>query len=406
MTTKTESYEKLTNYNDTLFGPQVWKTILKIAQKTGNEVPREFPHYTFPDGSNTTEYKYFPSSVWTSGFFPGSLWALYERIIKYPTQGSGEGTITKDELLKLARLWEEGMKPEQFNTKTHDIGFMIMPSYGRDHQLNGTEESKEVIIQAAESLTTRFSPITKCIRSWDIQRQANREFTNPDKDFLVIVDNLMNLDLLYYASQITGDAKYSDIATTHAKTTLINQFRSDNSSYHLVVYDTQTGDVKGKYTHQGYSDESTWSRGQAWALYGYASCYKFTKDKQFLNAAKKFTDYFLSRLPEDRAVYWDFDAPRPCYWDVSAAMIATSGMLLIQSLDPSANYLPEVIKIINRVTKDAWAGTPEWGTILKHSTVQNHGQAYPGTRVADIGLVYADYYFIETANRLLDMGVV
>lgn len=382
---------------DTLFGHGFGKKIVELAKNAEN-VPEEFPHYTH---MGQTQYKYFPSSTWTSGFFPGSLWALYERIMCHNI-GIADG-VSKEELLDLAKNWQEGIKKEQFNTNTHDIGFLIMPSFGRDHQLHQTETAKEVIVQAADSLMTRYSPITRCIRSWNAQKQSHREWTDPEKDFLVIIDNMMNLDLLYYASQITGDDKYANVATTHAVTTLDNHFRSDNSSYHMVVYDATTGSVKGKYTHQGYSDESTWSRGQAWALYGYASVYKYTKDERFLDAAKQFADYFLSRLPEDKVVYWDFDAPLPTYWDVSAAMIAVSGMLLIDSLAKSSSYTLVSLEILNKVVIDATAGA-EWDTILKHSTVQNFGYALPKTKVADVGLVYADYYFIEISNRLLEMG--
>lgn len=382
---------------DALYGHGFGRKIVELAQKSEG-VPEEFPHYTH---MGEIRYKYFPSSTWTSGFFPGSLWALYERVVRYNCDIDG---ISQQELLDLAKNWQEGIKKEQFNTNTHDIGFLIMPSFGRDHQLHQTEAAKGVIVQAADSLMTRYSPITRCIRSWNAQKQAHREWNDPEKDFLVIIDNMMNLDLLYYASQITGDDKYANVATTHAVTTLENHFRPDNSSYHLIVYDTTTGNVKGKYTHQGYSDDSTWSRGQAWALYGYASAYKYTKEQKFLDAAKRFADYFLSSLPEDKAVYWDFDAPLPTYWDVSAAMIAVSGMLLIDSLDKSFNYTSGALGILNKVVTEATAGT-EWDTILKHSTVQNFEYALPKTKVADVGLVYADYYFIEISNRLLDLGI-
>jgi hypothetical protein len=384
---------------DALFSNGFGEKVVGLARKVEG-VPEEFPHYTH---MGETRYKYFPSSTWTSGFFPGSLWALYERVMRHNCNVA-DG-VSQQELLDLAKVWQEGMTKEQFNTNTHDIGFMIMPSFGRDYQLHQTETAKGVIIQAAESLMTRYSPITRCIRSWDAQKQVHREWTDPEKDFLVIIDNMMNLDLLYYASQVTGNYKYARVASTHAETTLVNHFRPDNSSYHMVVYDSITGTVKGKYTHQGYSDESTWSRGQAWALYGYASVYQYTKDKRFLDAAKRFTDYFLSRLPEDKTVYWDFDAPLPTYWDVSAAMIAVSGMLLIDSLDTSSRYTPDALRILNKVVTEAKAGA-EWDTILNHSTVQNFEYALPKTKVADVGLVYADYYFIEISNRLLEMGYV
>lgn len=394
-----ESFGVPRGVKDALFGREVGKKIVNLARKVEG-TREEFPHYTHVGG---TRYKYFPSSTWTSGFFPGSLWALYERAMRHKC-GIAD-VASQQELWNLAKAWQEGMEKEQFNSNTHDIGFMIMPSFGREHQLHQTESAKGVIMQAAESLMTRYSPITRCIRSWNTQKQVHREWTDPEKDFLVIIDNMMNLDLLYYASQISGNNKYAEVATIHAETTLANHFRPDNSSYHLVVYNPMTGNVKGKYTHQGYSDESTWSRGQAWALYGYATAYKYTKDERFLDAAKRFTDYFLSRLPVDKVVYWDFDAPLPTHWDVSAAMIAVSGMLLIDSLDMSSGYTSVALDILNKVTDEAMAGS-EWDTILKHSTVQNFEYALPKTKVSDVGLVYADYYFIEISNRLLEIGCV
>jgi hypothetical protein len=156
-------------------------------------------------------------------------------------------------------------------------------------------------------------------------------------------------------------------------------------------------------THQGYSDESCWSRGQAWALYGYTVTYKYTKDPKFLEAAKKFTDYFLSRVGEDGVVYWDFDVERPAFWDVSAGMIACSGMLLLQQLDPYSNYLQHISKILTCAINGS---SGKWDTILEHSTVNNNANALPEQRITDIGLVYADYYFIETGNRLLDMTLI
>ncbi|CAM0141037.1 hypothetical protein VKS41_002300 [Umbelopsis sp. WA50703] len=384
-----------------VLSPEIYSTIWKIAAPAldKEDPPTEFPHYTIP---GTDRYEYMPPFRWTSGFFPGSIWALYERQLK--KNGDAESApINKEQLLKAGRHWEAGLIEQQFNTNTHDIGFLIMPAFQRDYELTGNKQSLDIIIQAAKSLTTRYSPKTKAIRSWDQKTSLSYSYTDMDKYFLVIIDNMMNLELLYYAAEKSGNKEFYDIATTHAETTLKNHFRPDNSSYHLVVYDTQNGDVIGKMTHQGYADESTWSRGQAWALYGYAVAYKYTKDPKFLEASKNFTEMFLSKVTDDGTVFWDFDAERPTYWDVSAGMIACSGMLLQQQLDATLNYLPYISKILSR----AIAGSSGKGdTILEHSTVNNNSDAVPGQRIADTGLVYADYYFIETGNRLLDMGLI
>jgi hypothetical protein len=384
-----------------LLSPSIYNTIWKIAAPALDQAapPTGFPHYTTP---GTDKYEYMAPFKWTSGFFPGSIWALYERQLK-KNGDALSAPISKEQLLKAARHWEAGLVEQQFNTNTHDIGFLIMPAFQRDYELTGNKEALDIIIQAAKSLTTRYNPATKAIRSWNQKDSKSYSFTDMDKDFLVIIDNMMNLELLYYASEKSGNKEFYDIATTHAETTLKNHFRPDNSSYHLIVYDTQSGDVKHKLTHQGYADESTWSRGQAWALYGYAVAYKYTKDPKFLEATKKFTEMFLSKVTDEGVVYWDFDVERPTYWDVSAGMIACSGMLLQQQLDPTLNYLPHISKILSCAISGS---TGKGDTILEHSTVNNNADALPGLRIADTGLVYADYYFIETVNRLLDMGLI
>ncbi|OZJ02227.1 hypothetical protein BZG36_04983 [Bifiguratus adelaidae] len=386
---------------DGVLSPKIYSTIWRVAEKALDKEgpPTGFPHYTLP---GTDTYVYWPPFRWTSGFFAGSLWALYERMLK-KNGDAATAPVSQEQLLTAARKWESGLVEQQYNTKTHDIGFLIMPAFQRDYELTGNKEALDIIIQAAKSLTTRYSPKVKAIRSWDQQVSKGYSFTDQDKDYLVIIDNMMNLELLYYAAERTDNKEFSDIATTHAETTLKNHFRPNNSSYHLVVYDTQTGAVKRKMTHQGYADESTWSRGQAWALYGFATTYKYTRDSKFLGAAKKYADYFCSRVAEDGTVYWDFDVERPAYWDVSAAMIACSGMLLLQQLDPTSKYLDQVAKILKRAITGA---SGHGDTILEHSTVNNNRDAPDANRIADTGLVYADYYFIEAGNRLLDMGLL
>lgn len=365
--------------------------ILKVANQE-SAVPTKFPHCT---NHGATEYMYEPATWWTTGFFPGSLWALVERASKR------QMSTSFDDLVKVAKRWEDAVESQKYNINTHDIGFMIMPSFQRDLDVTGNKVSAEVIITAADSLMTRWSDTVQCFRSWNSTRTKEYEYNDKDKYFLVIIDNMMNLDLLYSASLLSGDPKYAEHATKHSETTLKHHIRADDSTYHLIVYDATNGDVMASLTHQGYQHESTWSRGQAWALYGYATVYKYTKDRKFLDAAKRLANYFMTRV-EDGVVYWDFDAPRPCVWDVSAAMIACSGMLLICQLENNLEYLPQVTSILKACVNGAL--TPENGvTILDHSTVNNHEHA--NVRIADTGLVYADYYFLEVGNRLIDMGL-
>ncbi|KAI8068591.1 glycoside hydrolase family 88 protein [Gongronella butleri] len=366
--------------------------VLNVARQAPAK-PNTFPHCT---DVGVHAYEFEPPTWWTSGFFPGSLWAICERASKRDLP------YDKTDLTTLARQWQKGIEEQQYNKETHDIGFLIMPSYQRELDITGNKASADVIVNAAESLLTRWDDTVCAIRSWNKTKTHLYHFDSKDTDYLVIIDNMMNLDLLYSASLITGNSKYADIATKHSETTLQHHFRPDDSTYHLIVYNPVTGTRKIGLTHQGLNNESTWSRGQAWALYGFATVYKYTKDIKFLEAAKKAANYFMSRVGDDGIVYWDFDAPRPCVWDTSAAMIACSGMLLICELEGSMEYLASVTSILRACLKDAM--TPDNACcILDKATVNNH--EFAARRIADTGLVYADYYFLEIGNRLIDMGL-
>lgn len=376
-----------------VLGSEAIEKILKVAEAEPT-VPNTFPHLT---SHGATKYIYEPLQWWTSGFFPGSLWTILERWHKYPQLVS----FSPQRIETVANHWKSKLRGIEFDTTTHDVGFLIMPAYQRHYDLTKDQQSATAIVNGANSLLTRWNEKVGCLRSWDGAKCSNYQFLSKDRDFLVIIDNMMNLDLLYEASIISGDNKYSDIATKHAETTLAKHMREDGSSYHLIVYDPVTGDRKVGLTHQGYDHESTWSRGQAWALYGFATVYKYTNDSKFLEMAKKIADYFVSRL-DDGIVYWDFDAPRPCEWDTSAAMIACSGMLLICQLQNNHEYVDIVTKILHVCVKKALTGD-NGATILDHSTANNY--RFSLNPVADHGLVYADYYFLEVGNRLLDMGL-
>jgi hypothetical protein len=375
------------------YAQRAWKLAGKVLNRY--DPPDLFPHFTFP---GLGYYAWNDSSFWTSGFFPGLVWALYQRSLMTPLS-----VASSEVLLNAARKWQVELAKEQSKTDNHDLGFMIMPSFARDYDLTGNHESLEVVIEAARSLATRFSPVTGAIRSWDGARTQEYHLSNPEVDFVVVIDSMMNLELLYYAALHTGDKSLATIATTHATTTLANHIRPDYSSYHLVSYDAQSGDVRHRLTNQGYAHESTWARGQAWALYGFTSVYRYTRDVVFLDAAIAITQKFLSRVDNsngtDSIVYWDFDAPRPGVWDVSAATCACSGMLLLQELAPErCDYLDHVLSILDTVTRCA---TSKGDSLLERSTANDHVHALH--RQAEHGIVYADYYFIETGNRLLKM---
>ncbi|WP_020599260.1 glycoside hydrolase family 88 protein [Spirosoma panaciterrae] len=317
-----------------------------------------------------------PARDWTSGFFPGELWYLYE----YTGQR---------EWADLARHYTANLESEKMNAGTHDMGFKLYCSYGNGYRLTGDPNDKAVIIQGARTLIKRFKPTAGIIRSWDHHKDV---WQCP-----VIIDNMMNLELLFAATRLTGDSTFYKIAVTHAKTTMKNHYRSDNSSYHVVDYDTLTGKVIKKNTHQGYSDESAWSRGQAWGLYGYTMCYRETKDPQFLKQAEAIARYMLNHphMPADLVPYYDFDAPgipsEPR--DVSAAAIMASALYELSTYVPKGSYRVKADQIIAGLATGYRSPIGQnHGFLLAHSTGSK-------TSEIDVPLVYADYYFLEALLR-------
>ncbi|SEL46518.1 Glycosyl Hydrolase Family 88 [Olivibacter domesticus] len=318
-------------------------------------------------------------SDWTSGFFPGVLWYLYAH--------------TKDSTWEqAARKYTALIQDEQYNGKTHDMGFKIYCSVGNGYRLSSDTNYRKILIQAAKTLSTRFNPTVGCIRSWD---------HNSDKwDFPVIIDNMLNLELLFEATKLTGDSSFYKIAVSHANTTMKNHFRADYSTYHVIDYNPNTGAVRKRNTHQGYQDESTWSRGQAWALYGYTMCYRETGDLRYLNQADRVAKWLFNHpnMPADGVPYWDFNAPEipnePR--DVSAATVIASALYELSTFSKEKElYLQRADKIINSLSQHYLARKGEnKGFILLHST----GSKPSGTEV-DKPLSYADYYFLEALQR-------
>ncbi|VXD13530.1 glycoside hydrolase family 88 protein [Marinoscillum sp. 108] len=329
----------------------------------------EFPR-SYENGSFTTS----SSEWWCSGFYPGTLLYLYEE-----TEDSS--------LLQEANRMLTLLEKEQYNTSTHDLGFMMYCSFGNANRLNPQAAYTNILINSARSLATRFSPVTGCIRSWD----------SKPEDFIVIIDNMMNLELLFWATKATGDSSFYNIAVTHANTTLENHFRSDNSSYHVLNYDS-TGAVKQKKTAQGLHDESAWARGQAWGLYGYTATYRETKDEKYLEQAVKIAGFILSHpnLPEDKIPLWDFDAEKDALRDASAAAIMASALIELDTYAPDKGYLKVAEEILTNLTSDY---TAEPGTNGQFIITHCVGHL-PANSEVDVPLTYADYYFMEALMRL------
>ncbi|GAB3510665.1 glycoside hydrolase family 88 protein [Emticicia fontis] len=334
------------------------------------------PQSTNPDGSPRD----MPTSWWCSGFFGGSLWYIFEQ--------------TKDQKWKeAADKWTMAVEKEQFNTGTHDLGFMLYCPFGNGYRLTKNPKYKEIMLTGAKSLATRFDPKVGVIKSWNNWKG----FKYP-----VIVDNMMNLEFLFWAARESGNKEFYNISVTHADNTLKNHFRPDNSSYHVIAYG-ENGEVLKKGTHQGYADESAWARGQAWALYGYTDMYRETKDKKYLAQAVKIADFYLNNpnLPKDKIPYWDFNAPNIPNEerDASAGAITASALLELSTYVDKAKsktYFDAAETMLESLTGPAYKANLGENNhfILKHSV-----GAKPLKSEIDVPLVYADYYFLEGLLR-------
>ena len=327
---------------------------------------------------------YIPIDDWCSGFFPGSLCYLYQL------------TNDKSWLLQ-SRRFTEALDSIQYLTWHHDVGFMIGSSYLNIYRLNPNKAYKKAIIQTAKSLCTRFRKKAGVIQSWNVDRgwQSKRGWTCP-----VIIDNMMNLELLFEATRLIGDSTYWKVAVSHANKTLENQFRKDGSCYHVVDYDPNNGAVLHRQTAQGYADNSAWARGQAWAVYGYTVCYRYTHDRKYLDQAVKTLNFVMQNpnLPEDLIPYWDFDAPNI----PNEPRDASSAACIASALYEMNNYLPDngYTSLADRIIRSL--SSPEYRAplgkngcfLLMHSV-----GSIPHNNEIDVPLNYADYYFLEALTR-------
>lgn len=338
---------------------------------------KRFLPRTIEDGKR----KQVPIKDWTSGFYPGSLWYLYE--------------LTKEDKWKeRAVRYTEKLDSIQYWEGNHDVGFIIECSYGNALKDNRSKAYEDIIVQTAKSLSTRFKPAAGVIQSWEWSDQWKCP---------VIIDNMMNLELLFHATKISGDSLYYNIAVSHADKTIENHFRKDYSSYHVVDYDTETGEVIQKNTHQGLNDDSAWARGQAWGLYGFTMTYRETKDPKYLEQAKHIANFIKNHpnLPSDQVPYWDYNAPsgEDTPRDVSAAAITASalyelgGYVISEDGKAYRTWADQIMGSLKSPAYLAEVGTNE-NFILKHSV----GSIPHGVEI-DVPLNYADYYFLEALIR-------
>ncbi len=321
---------------------------------------------------------------WTSGFYPGTMWYLYE------ASGDEQARAIAEEMTSRAMV-------RQFATNDHDVGFQINCSAGNGYRLTGNEEYRNAMIKASESLSTRFNPTVGCTRSWD-----NKKWSFP-----VIIDNMMNMELLCEGSILSSDQKYFDVAVAHTNTTKKALYRFNNSSYHLVDFNPETGEIIEQTTHQGYDENSAWARGQAWGLYGYTMMYRFSGNPEYLDHAVAIADYMISHrnMPKDMIPYWDYDDPAipNASRDASAAAVMASALLELSSyLTPEVGrkYFKVAEKQVLALCQAPYlsATGENFGFILTNS-VGFMAKQYE----IDAPLTYADYYFIEALIRLKRM---
>ena len=350
---------------------------LKLIPADSINIPRGIAH-------GKKDWKFVDFKDWCSGFWPGILWYAYEgtRDVKFKMQAD-----------KFSRELTPLSMMKAFD---HDLGFQIFNSFGNGYRLTKNPEYKKIILASADTLATLFNPRVGTILSWP------RPVPNMDwPQHNTIIDNMINLEMLFWASKNGGRKKLYDIAVSHAKTTMKNHFRSDYTSYHTVVYNKETGLKIKAVTHQGYADNSMWARGQSWAIYGYTMCYRETKDPVFLDFAQKVTDVYLKELPADLIPYWDFNdpaipnAPR----DASAAAVVASALLELSTFTTDKTkakiYRKKAAQMLTSLSSAQYQSREKNSAFLLHST----GHKPNGSEI-DAAIIYADYYYIEALLRL------
>ncbi|MUH36469.1 glucuronyl hydrolase [Zobellia amurskyensis] len=350
---------------------------IKVVQETiksENQFPRNIP-------KGQTNWEMVGARDWCSGFWPGVLWYAYEQ--------SNDSGLKESAMKSTEALRQIAYSPAE----NHDIGFMLYCSYGNGYRLTGNEDYKKVLLAAADTLATLYNPKVGSILSWPIKKS---EF-----DHNTIVDNMMNLELLFWAAKNGGSQDLYDLSESHAQLTMDYLVREDGSMFHLGSFDSETGEFLKGMTHQGYADDSMWARGQTWGMYGFAIAYRETSNKDFLNTSIKLSDHFLERLPKDGIPYWDFDDPKipNSPKDASAAAVAACGLLelsgLVEDVSLKQKYIDAAKDLLEKLSREPYYSGDTNQSLLLHST--GH---HPNNSEIDMPIVYADYYYMEALLRL------
>ena len=359
---------------------QTQRTLTELKTDSGIDYTM-MPRNIMPDEQHWNCRK-ATKEEWCAGFWPGVLWYDYE--------------YTQDKhILKEAEKFTNSLEfLSQIPAFDHDLGFLVFCSYGNGYRLTKNPAYKQVILDTADTLATLFNPIVGTILSWP------REVEPRNWPHNTIMDNMINLEMLFWAAKNGGNPYLYDVAVAHADKTMKCQFRPDYTSYHVAVYDTITGNLIKGVTHQGYADSTMWARGQAWAIYGYTVVYRETKDPKYLDFAQKVTDVYLERLPEDKVPYWDFDDPAipNSPRDASAASVVASALLELSTYLPNGTgkrYKDAAIEMLASLNSDSYQSGKSKPSFLLHST--GH---WPNHSEIDASIIYADYYYIEALLRL------
>ena len=362
---------------------QVERTLTELkTDKTGIDytmMPRNIA-----DTANVWHLRKASKEEWCAGFWPGVLWYAYEHNNDPMIRKEAEKFTASLEFLSRTPAYD------------HDLGFLIFCSYGNGYRLTGNPAYKQVILNTADTLATLFNPVVGALLSWP---RHVKDYGGHN----VIMDNMMNLEMLFWAAKNGGGKHLYDIAVSHADKTMKHHFRPDYTSYHVVVYDTLTGERIQALTHQGYADESLWARGQAWAIYGFTVAYRETRDEKYLDFVQRVTDIYLARLPEDGIPYWDFDDPRipKAPRDASAACIVASALAELHtfvSAEKGEYYKEQALKMLHSLHSDVYRSGEAKPSFLLHST----GNLPAGSEI-DASIIYADYYYIESLQKWMKL---
>lgn len=364
----------------------------KALRFSTEQVLHNLPEFTYKFQKAYSEdnfYKPIENDDWTTGFWTGELWLTYEYSNDEKLKAAGEIQIESF----LNRI------DQKIGVDHHDMGFLYSPSCVAGYKLTGSQKGKEAAIKAADQLITRYHPVGEFIQAWGPM--------DAPENYRLIIDCLLNLPLLYWASEETEDNKYRDIAEKHIHTAIKNVIRDDYSTWHTFFFDMKTGAPDHGSTCQGYRDGSAWARGQAWGIYGCALAYKYTKREEYLEVFKHVTQYFLEHLPKDMVPFWDLEftdgdnQPR----DSSSASIAACGMLeMIKYMDKEAAavYKKLAMQIMKSVYDNYAVDDPKVSNgLVLHSTYSNHS---PYNTCNHYGVdecnSWGDYFYMEALTRL------